>query len=100
MLKYPELPGHVLVQLVKDGLLTYMPEHLLDKHVVKTDNAVECTTVVEYRLKSDPDNERPVHRSAAVHLKMALFGVPQQGRLNQPRVEKQDGPAGSINFIS
>lgn len=100
MLKYPELPGQVLVQLEKDGLLTYMPEHLLAKNVIKTDNAVECTTVVEYRLKSDPDNERPVHRSAHVHLKTALFGIPQQGSLNQPRVEKQQGPAGSISFIS
>ena len=70
----------ILVQLEKDGLLTYMDECDLIKTTGKIDNKVERTTWVEYRLKTDPDNPRPVHRSVDMHLKTPMvwgFGETQ-----------------------
>ena len=66
----------ILVQLQPDGILTYMDESQLEKHVIKVDNDVERTVVTEYRLRSDPDNPRAVHRSVDMHLKTpAVWGV-------------------------
>jgi len=68
------------VQLTPDGLLTLMDEDELIKTTGKIDNKVERTTWVEYRLKTDPDAERPVHRSVDMHLKTPMvwgFGETQ-----------------------
>ena len=70
----------ILVQLEKDGELTLMDENLLVKTTGKIDNKIERTTWVEYRLRSDPDNPRPVHRSVDMHLKTPMvwgFGETQ-----------------------
>ena len=68
------------VQLKPDGLLTLMDESELIKTTGTIDNKVERTTWVEYRLKSDPDAERPVHRSVDMYLKTPMvwgFGETQ-----------------------
>ena len=62
----------ILVQLIPDGLLTFMDESELVKTVGKIDNNIERTTWIEYRLRSDPDNSRPVHRSVDMHLKTPM----------------------------
>ncbi len=62
----------ILVQLEPDGLLTYMDEADLVKTTGVIDDEKERTTWVEYRLKSDPDAERPVHRSVDMHLKTPM----------------------------
>lgn len=69
------------VQLEKDGLLTFMDESELVKTTGKIDNAVERTTWIEYRLKTDPDNPRPIHRSVDMYLKTPMvwgFGETQK----------------------
>jgi hypothetical protein len=71
----------ILVQLEKDGPLTLMDENLLVRTTGKIDDAIERTTWVEYRLRSDPDNPRPVHRSVDMYLKTPMvwgFGEAQQ----------------------
>lgn len=71
----------ILVQLKPDGLLTLMDEADLIHSTGLVDNAVEFTRWVEYRLKSDPDNPRPVHRSVNMHLKTPMvwgFGAAAQ----------------------
>lgn len=59
------------VQLEPDGPITQMDEALLVRSTGGIDNDVECTTWVEYRLKSDPDAQRAVHRSVDMRLKKA-----------------------------
>lgn len=39
------------------------------------DNDVERTRWIEYRLKTDADNPRAVHRSVDMYLKQGLLGV-------------------------
>lgn len=69
-----------MIEVLLEGssVITLMPEHELVKKVGGLDNEVERTRWVEYRLRTDPDNPRPVHRSAHVHLKTGLFAQPQQ----------------------
>ena len=74
--------GMINVQLVVDGPITQMDEADLVKLEGGIDNDVERTTWVEYRLKTDPDNPRAVHRSVAMHLKTGLFCVPEQSSLS------------------
>ncbi len=62
----------ILVQLEPDGLLTYMDESDLVKTTGIIHDEKEHTTWVEYRLKSDPDADRPVHRSVDMHLKTPM----------------------------
>jgi hypothetical protein len=59
------------VQLTPDSPITQMDEQDLVKSTGVVDNDIEYTTWVEYRLKSDPDAERAIHRSAHVTLKQA-----------------------------
>ena len=69
------------VQLQPGGLLTLMDDSELVKTTGKIDNEVERTTWVEYRLKTDPDAERPVHRSVDMYLKTPMvwgFGEAQK----------------------
>lgn len=73
--------AQILVQLNPDGLLTYMDDSELVKTTGQIDNEVERTSWVEYRLKSDPDAERAVHRSVDMHLKTPMvwgFGETQK----------------------
>ena len=62
----------ILVQLKPDGLLTYMDEADLVKTTGIIDDEKERTSWVEYRLKSDPDAERPVHRSVDMKLRTPM----------------------------
>jgi hypothetical protein len=72
----------ILVQLNPDGLLTYMDESELIKTTGIIDDEKECTRWVEYRLKSDPDAERPVHRSVDMHLKTPMvWGLGETAKL-------------------
>lgn len=69
------------VQLKPDGLLTLVAESELVKTTGEIDNNIERTVWVEYRLKTDPDNPRPVHRSVDMHLKTPMvwgFGETQK----------------------
>lgn len=65
----------VNVQLHDGGLITRMDDsELVRKNLVYEDD-IERTRAVEYRLKTDQDNPRPVHRSVHVHMKTAVFGA-------------------------
>lgn len=67
--------GMINVQLKENGLITRVDEsELVRKNLVYEDD-IELTKAVEYRLKTDPDNPRAVHRSVHVHLKQGLFGA-------------------------
>ena len=57
------------VQIDPNGPITQIAESELIKREGKIDNEIELTTWVEYRLKSDPDAERAVHRSVDMILK-------------------------------
>jgi len=57
------------VQLDEDGPITQMDEAELVKSEGVIDNDNELTTWVEYRLASDPNAARAVHRSVHVMLK-------------------------------
>lgn len=61
------------VQLQVDGPITQMDESELIKATGGIDNEVERTTWIEYRLKSDPENPRAVHRSVDMCLKTNIF---------------------------
>jgi hypothetical protein len=61
----------ITVQLEADGPITELDESELVKSTGGIDNDVETTTWVEYRLKSDPNAERAVHRSVNMILKKA-----------------------------
>jgi hypothetical protein len=54
-----------------DAPITEMNEALLVRSEGEVDNDNERTTWVEYRLVSDPNAERAVHRSVHVRLKQA-----------------------------
>lgn len=67
--------GMINVQLKENGLIIRVDEsELVRKNLVYEDD-IELTKAVEYRLKTDPDNPRAVHRSVHVHLKQGLFGA-------------------------
>ena len=69
------------VQVEPDGLLTFMDESELVKTTGVIENDVESTIWVEYRLKSDPAADRPVHRSVNMRLKKpAVWGVGDIGK--------------------
>ena len=57
------------VQLIEGGPITQLDEDLLVKREGLIDNEIERTTWIEYRLRSDPDAERAIHRSVHVTLK-------------------------------
>ena len=57
------------VQIEEDGPITQMDEAELVKSEGSFDNDNEFTTWVEYRLASDPNAARAVHRSVHVILK-------------------------------
>jgi len=57
------------VQLQPDGPITQLDESELVKREGEIDNDVEYTKWIEYRLASDPDAERAVHRSVDMVLK-------------------------------
>ena len=59
------------VQLTPDAPITQMDESLLVCTRGSVDNAVEYTTWVEYRLRSDPQGPA-VHRSVHVNLKTPM----------------------------
>ena len=66
----------VLIQEREDSLiLTYRDDSELIRSEQKFEDDREITRAVEYRLKTDPDNPRAVHRSVHVHLKQGLFGA-------------------------
>ncbi|MEO8007147.1 MAG: hypothetical protein ABI728_01310 [Betaproteobacteria bacterium] len=70
----------ITVQLQEDGPITEMDEADLVKREGGIDNDDERTTWVEYRLKSDPDAPRAVHRSVNMHLKKPMvWGVGEIG---------------------
>jgi len=72
----------ILVQLKPDGLLTYMDEADLVKTTGIIHDEKERTTWVEYRLKSDPDAERPVHRSVDMKLRTPMvWGLGETAKL-------------------
>ena len=74
--------ANILVQLKPDGLLTYMDESELVKTTGVIDDKVEHTVWVEYRLKSDPDAERPVHRSVNMQLRTPMvWGLGETAKL-------------------
>jgi hypothetical protein len=60
------------VQLEVDGPVTQLDESDLIKSTGGIDNDVERTTWIEYRLKSDPDAKRAVHRSVDMYLKTPM----------------------------
>lgn len=60
------------VMLEPGGIITLMDESDLIKTTGFMEDQRERTTWVEYRLKSDPDAERPVHRSVNMHLKTPM----------------------------
>jgi hypothetical protein len=63
------------VQLEIDGPITQLDESELVKTTGKLDNDNETTTWIEYRLKSDPQAERAIHRSVDMYLKKpAVWG--------------------------
>ena len=65
--------AQINVQLTPDGPISTLDEsELVKKHGV-FENENERTSWVEFRLKSDPDNPRAVHRSAHVQLKKSIF---------------------------
>lgn len=59
----------ITVQLEPDGPITEMDELLLIRRVGAHDDENERADWVEYRLRSDPNNPRAVHRSVHVTLK-------------------------------
>jgi hypothetical protein len=59
------------VQLLPDGPITQLDESALVCTRGSVDDAVEYTTWVEYRLRSDPQG-RVVHRSVDVNLKTPM----------------------------
>lgn len=61
------------VQLEPNGPISTLDETELVKKEGMFEDENERTSWVEFRLKSDPDNPRAVHRSAHVHLKKPLF---------------------------
>jgi hypothetical protein len=60
------------VQLTPDSPITQMDEQLLVKSTGVFENEVELTTWVEYRLASDPNAIRAIHRSVHVTLKLPV----------------------------
>lgn len=70
----------ITVQLEPDGPITEMDERDLVCTRGGIDNEVECTTWVEYRLRSAADG-RVVHRSVDMRLKQAVvFSSGESGK--------------------
>lgn len=71
----------ITVQLSHDAPIIEMDDSLLVRSDGVVDNENERTTWVEYRLASEPNSERAVHRSVHVTLKKA--GVFAQGEIGK-----------------
>jgi hypothetical protein len=71
----------ITVQLEPDGPITELDEDFLVRRDGVFENDDELTTWVEYRLASDRDNPRAVHRS--VHVKLKKPMVESVGEIGQ-----------------